>query len=170
MEQTFTYPEVGATAADQLPPGYRHLEHRVRLAGTDLAAAAEPLLTWRMHRAAGLRIAASAPRAAVGVQVRQVVGFGPIQIVAPCRVVWTVADLDRIGFGYGTLPGHPVSGEEAFLVSRDPDGALWFTVRAFSRPTRWFTRLAGPAGAVVQRVMARRYAAAMRRLTRAAHP
>lgn len=170
MDHPFTYREVGATAAAQLPPGYRHLEHRVQLAGTDLAAVAEALLTWRMHRAAGLRVAASAPRAAVGVRVRQVLGVGPVGFVAPCQVVWVVAESDRVGFGYGTLPGHPVRGEESFLVSQDPDGQLWFTVRAFSRPGRWFTKLAGPAGGLVQRLMARRYAAAMRRLTRVTRP
>ncbi|SIP67631.1 hypothetical protein BN9982_740001 [Mycobacterium tuberculosis] len=31
---------------------------------------------------------------------------------APCRVVYVIDEPDVRGFGYGTLPGHPVSGEE----------------------------------------------------------
>lgn len=167
MGHPFTYPEVGATADDgPLPPGYHHLEHRVRLPAADLAAAVEPLLTWRAHRAAGLKVTVSAPRVAVGVRIRQTLGLGPVGFAFPCQVVWTVAEPDRIGFGYGTLPGHPERGEESFVVSRAADGGLWFTVRAFSRPARWFTRLAGPLGVFGQRLMARRYGSAMLRLTR----
>jgi uncharacterized protein (UPF0548 family) len=36
-------------------------------------------------------------------------------------VVWTVDEPNRIGFGYGTLQGHPESGEESFVVSREDD-------------------------------------------------
>jgi uncharacterized protein (UPF0548 family) len=165
MDDRFTYPEVGATAGDLMPPGYRHLERRVRLVAKDVAAAAEPLLTWRVHRAAGLWVEASAPRAAVGVRVRQVLGFGRVGIVAPCQVVWLVEEVDRVGFGYGTLAGHPESGEESFVVSRDRHGELWFTVRAFSRPVGWLTRVVGPVGVLAQRLMTRRYGSAMRRLT-----
>ena len=39
-----------------------------------------------------------------------------------------------------------------------------FTVRAFSRPAAWYMRAAGPFGRLGQRVFARRYAAALRRL------
>ena len=118
MGHPFTYPEVGATADDgPLPPGYHHLEHRVRLPAADLAAAVEPLLTWRAHRAAGLKVTVSAPRVAVGVRIRQTLGLGPVGFAFPCQVVWTVAEPDRIGFGYGTLPGHPERGED---VRRQP--------------------------------------------------
>jgi uncharacterized protein (UPF0548 family) len=35
----------------------------------------------------------------------------------PCRVVYTVSEADRQDFAYGTLPGHPEQGEEAFVVT-----------------------------------------------------
>jgi uncharacterized protein (UPF0548 family) len=50
----------------------------------------------------------------------------------------------RTGYGFGTLPGHPEHGEEAFLVTRDAGGRAWFEVRAFSRPATWYARLGGP--------------------------
>lgn len=164
--EDLTYPEVGATRSDRLPAGYRYLRHRAYLGRGVLPAAAEALFGWRMHRAAGLRVRASAVRAAPGVTVTSRIRLGLVRIDAPCRVVWTVAEDDRVGFGYGTLPGHPASGEEAFVLTRTAGGEVWFTVTAFSNPARWYTRAAGPAGAMLQRWYARRYARALRRLVR----
>ena len=42
---------------------------------------------------------------------------------------------DPAGFGYGTLPGHPERGEEAFVVGRDDADGVWFEVpRSAARP------------------------------------
>jgi len=177
----FTYSEVGATAgatatASPLPAGYRHLRHTTRIAsaqdGVDLTALGEWILTWRMHRALGVGIAPSAPRAAAGVRVDVTLGprLGPgrrLGVTAPCQVVWSVADGTRAGFAYGTLPGHPECGEEAFVLERAPDGSLRFTVTAFSRPARWYTRAAGPLVPLFQRLYARRCAQVVRRAARA---
>jgi uncharacterized protein (UPF0548 family) len=163
---TFTYAEVGATGAPgPLPAGYRHLRHRTCLGEVPLAVAADAILGWRMHRATGASIEASAPRAAPGVEVTVGLGVGPLRIAAPCRVVWCVEEADRAGFAYGTLTGHPERGEESFVVERAADGLVWFTVTAFSRHGRWFTRAVGPAVVVFQRLYARRLGAALRRLS-----
>ncbi|AXI76430.1 DUF1990 family protein [Peterkaempfera bronchialis] len=163
----FTYPEVGATAAGPLPPGYHHLRHRTLLGhGRDvLEAAGEAVLTWRMHRAAGAGVRAQAGRAAPGVTVEVSLGVGPLRLTAPCRVVWTVGEPDRIGFAYGTLDGHPEQGEESFVVRMGDDKAVWFAVTAFSRPARWFSRAAGPAVPVAQKLYARRCGQVLRRLS-----
>lgn len=71
----------------------------------------------------------------------------------------------RSGFAYGTLPGHPESGEEAFIVDIDEADEVWFTVRAFARPGTLLARISGPLGRGVQRLVTRRYIAAMRRLS-----
>jgi len=163
----FSYPEVGATAGDgPLPTGYRHLRHRTRLGlGPDVfMAAGESVLTWRMHRAVGVDLTATADRAAPGVGVRVLLGRGGFGLAAPCEVVWTVEQPTRLGFAYGTLPGHPECGEEAFLVELARDGQVWFTVTAFSRPARWYTRAAGPLVPVFQRLYARRCGRVLRRL------
>jgi uncharacterized protein (UPF0548 family) len=55
-----------------------------------------------------------------------------------------------------------VSGEEAFVVLREAD-AVRLSVTAYSRPAQLSTRLAGPVGRWGQRLMVRRYAAAVRR-------
>ncbi|MGA7148988.1 MAG: DUF1990 family protein, partial [Microbacterium sp.] len=59
-------------------------------------------------------------------------------------------------------PGHPVSGEEAFIVHRDGD-TVTLTVRSLTRPARelrW--RLAYPGLLVAQKVARRRYLRALR--------
>lgn len=157
-----TYPEHGATSGT-LPPGYHHLERRARL-GSGRAAferGAAALMSWQMHRAAGLRVTADGD-AQPGVTVVSRIAPG---LSAPCRVVYVVDEPGRRGFGYGTLPGHPESGEEAFVVSIDATDEVWFTVRAFTRPGTALARIAGPAGRVAQRLAAGRYISAMRRLS-----
>ena len=182
-----TYPEVGATQGGVLPPGYHHLRYRTEVGRSVMgqsevgrsevgrseverdafAVAAEAVLTWRLHRAAGVPMRVSAPRAAPGVRVESVFGVAPLQVSAPCQVVWVVREPSRAGFGYGTLAGHPVRGEEAFVVEV-VDGRIWFSVTAFSRPATWYTRAAGPVLPVLQRGYAGHLARVLRRLC--AHP
>lgn len=153
-----TYPERGATEHGPLPPGYRHLRYETLLGhGPGVRrAAAEAVLTWRMHRATGARVVADG-RAAPGVRVT--VSFGPLS--APCEVVWA----DENGFGYGTLPGHPATGEEAFVIEqRGAD--VWLTITAFSRPAGLLMRLAGPVAPLLQRAYVHRCGAVLRGLVK----
>ena len=157
-----TYPEHGATRA-ALPAGYHHLERRARL-GTGrevFERGAAALMSWQMHRAAGLRVTAEGD-ARPGERVVSRIAPG---IAAPCRVVYVIDEPGRRGFAYGTLSGHPESGEEAFIVDVDEAGEVWFTVRAFTRPSTLLARISGPFGRGAQRLMARRYIRAMRRLS-----
>ncbi|MEU8283444.1 DUF1990 domain-containing protein [Micromonospora sp. NPDC048905] len=159
-----TYPEVGATRHGPLPGGYHHLRHRYPLPVGCFETAAEAVLTWRLHRAAGVRIRTDAPRASEGALVSSGLGVGPARIWGPCRVIWSEESPALAGFAYGTLAGHPERGEEAFEVGRDHDGAVWFEVRAFSRPSRWFTRAGGPAVRAVQHTYAWWLGRTLRRL------
>lgn len=70
--------------------------------------------------------------------------MGPLRINAPVRVVYLVEGPRERGFAYGTLASHPEIGEERFVVRIDEREIVWAEIRAFSRPGRWFTRLAGP--------------------------
>jgi uncharacterized protein (UPF0548 family) len=157
-----TYRRIGATRSGRLPAGYRHLHYRTLLGtGAELyACAGEAVLTFRMHRAMGARVDAAAGRAEPGLRVT--VGVGPLRV--PCEIVWTVRDEVRTGWGYGTLPGHQASGEEAFVVERDDQDRVWFRVTAFSRPARWAMRLGGPLAVVFQRAYARLCGRALKRL------
>jgi uncharacterized protein (UPF0548 family) len=157
-----TYREAGATAG-VLPPGYCHLR-RTAVIGTGAAAfagAADSLLSWQAHLRAGLAVSASAPVAGPGTLVLLGIAAGPARISAPCRVVYVVNDPDRRGFAYGTLPGHPESGEEAFVIERRGDETVTFTITAFSRPATLMARAAGPAGRIIQRRITGRYLRAL---------
>lgn len=177
----FSYAEVGATRdGDALPSGYSHLRYRVRIGSGPavFAAAGAAVLGWDLLRGVGVRPTADAERAAPGVRVQVHLGAGRLALTAPCEVVWAEDGPNRAGFAYGTLPGHPERGEEGFLVeldgSDDPGGeqggAVWFTVTAFSRPDRWFTRAAGPLVPVFQRLYARRCGQVLRRLAHGPRP
>jgi uncharacterized protein (UPF0548 family) len=162
-----TYDRPGATREEILPAGYDHLDIEASI-GRGRAAfdrAADGLLTWRMHARAGLRVAAvSADRATPGVLVLLQVGPGPLGLRIPCRVVYIVDEVNYRGFGYGTLPGHPERGEEAFTVRLTLDGEVRARVRAFSRPATLLARAGGPMTRLAQRFAARRYIGALQRL------
>jgi uncharacterized protein (UPF0548 family) len=162
---SFTYEDVGATRDGGVPcpPGFHSLHERTRIGEGEAVfqRAAEALTTWRMHREMGVGITASAERAAPGVDVT--VTLAGI-VKAPCRVVWTVDEPRRVGWAYGTLPGHPESGEEAFVVSRTGDGTVWLTVTAFSRPAKWYAKAGGPATRGFQQAYARRCGVVLRRI------
>lgn len=71
-----------------------------------------------------------------------------IHFAEPIRVVWA----GRHGFGYETRPGHPIYGEESFVLENGR-----FTARSISRPStlRWW--LLTPVLRVMQRRVFRRY-------------
>lgn len=163
-EADLTYPEVGATAG-LLPPGYHQLRRTVTIGAgpqtfTDAAAT---LTDWRMHERAGLRVSATAATAEPGCVVLLSLGLGAIRISAPCRVVYVIDEPDRRGFAYGTLPGHPVRGEEVFIVTKHPDATVTFTLTAFSRPAAPLAKAAGPFGRAIQHRINRRYLRAILR-------
>lgn len=162
-----TYAEVGATRHLPLPAGYAHLVRRERVGdgSAALRVAAARLARWEPQRGAGLDVRTDAEVAAPGVRFATGVRIGPLRIWAPCEIVWLVDTGAEYGFGFGTLPGHPEIGEEAFLLTLDDDGALWFEVRAFSRPGPWWVRLGAPVARLVQLRVTGRYVNAMRRAT-----
>jgi uncharacterized protein (UPF0548 family) len=166
-----TYPEVGATDGD-LPAGYRHVVRRAALgSGRDVfEGCATALMTWGVHRASGIDVRASHSPAQIGTVVSQRLGLGPLGIVAPCKVVYVVDDEDRRGFAYGTLPGHPESGEESFLVSHLDDGSVTFDLRSFSRPANVISRVGQPVSHWVQDKMTDRYVKAAQRIARDSAP
>jgi uncharacterized protein (UPF0548 family) len=145
----FTYDAVGATAhPDELPDGYHHVRATRVLGRGDqaFAAAVDGIRRWQLHRRQGYRVAPDEPPIEVGTVVALVVPLVAVHVIATCRIAWVVDEPDRFGFGYGTLPIHPESGEEAFVVERDTDGDrdVRLAITAFSRPRHALVRLAGP--------------------------
>lgn len=163
-EADLTYAEAGATAG-LLPPGYHHLRRTVAVGSGARAftVAADALAGWQVHERAGLHVSASAAIAEPGSVLELSLGLGAIRIGAPCRVVYVIDEPDRCGFAYGTLPGHPERGEEAFIISRHRDATVTFTITAFSRPASLLAKAAGPVGRAIQRRITSRYLRAIPR-------
>lgn len=159
-----TYPEHGASTGE-LPPGYHHVDKATE-AGTGEGAfirLTDGLLRWRLQAGAGFLTAATAPGAREGVTV-VLATRGLAGLVVPCRVTRLVEEPRRRGFAYGTLPGHPVSGEECFTAEWLPDDSVVLRVRSFSRPADAAGRLAPAAVHAAQAAIDRRYAGAAKRL------
>ncbi|WP_427016208.1 DUF1990 family protein [Pseudarthrobacter sp. P1] len=187
-----TYPQIGLTHAlataptgdIHWPPGYRGVDIVLRV-GTgpeDFRALAEGILGWEIQRRAGLTVRAEA-RARVGGRVVSGFGVGLLRLPVPCEVVWTEAgggtDGTRVdagagpraagepalaGFGYGTLPGHPARGEEAFVATLAADGAVHFRLLAFSRPAGLVFTLGAPVTRLTQQFVTKSYLAAAKSL------
>jgi uncharacterized protein (UPF0548 family) len=160
-ELPLTYSEVGATASGDLPPGYDHLrlEHQIGTGDERFERAADAVMHWGMQYGSGLGVQASSET----VEVSAIVVIKMLGLLrAPCRVVYVIDEPDIRGFAYGTLPGHPESGEERFAVRRDPNtSAVFAEISAFSRPGSWLSKAGGPLVGVLQRFMARRYVRAV---------
>lgn len=169
-DRDFTYAERGLTQTGQWPAGYRQAAFREEVGHGQEAylRLARGILHWEIQRRSGLRVQADAAEAAVGDRVVSGFGVGPFRLNAPCRVVWvepaTAGDDGpaRSGFGYGTLPGHPVRGEEAFLAVLAEDGSVHFELLAYSRPSNWFYTVGGFAARAAQRQATRGYLRAAR--------
>lgn len=167
MDDALSYPDVGATrVADERwsagPAGVRRFERSVRIGrGDDLwQAASTALLEWGVKTRSGFEVVAG-PQESLHVATGQdrtlVAVLGPFRLREPVRVVAVVDEPHRRGFAYGTRLGHPVSGEEAFVVHRSSNGEVWLTLRSLTRPARGAWRLAFPGALVAQRWYRRRY-------------
>lgn len=154
-EEPLTYPEVGCTSGE-LPAGYHHVRESavVGLGRAEFSTAADTIMSWGMHRRAGLRVRSAAETAVAGQDAT--FGFGPVSI--PVRVVYVVDEPDRRGFAYGTRRGHPECGEESFIVTFDEvSKQVRLEITAFSKPGTWWVRLGAPIGRLVQKWVTRRY-------------
>ncbi|WP_156254027.1 DUF1990 family protein [Pseudactinotalea terrae] len=153
-----TYPVVGGT-----PVGYLTFSRSAVIGHgrQSFTAAVEAVLGWQVQLRSGYAVAASEPRVEMGTVARLRIPVGPLRIQAYCRVVEVIDQPDRAGFSYGTLPGHPESGQESFVVTIDGAGTVRLEIAAFSRPVSWYARLGGPVTRWLQDLATERYLRAL---------
>ena len=60
---------------------------------------------------------------------------------AELRVIFVIEEPRRVGFALGTISDSVVSGEESFMLDWNDKDEVWFTVRAFDRPTALLYRV-----------------------------
>ncbi|SFP83418.1 Uncharacterized protein, UPF0548 family [Geodermatophilus dictyosporus] len=160
-----TYAEVGATGDAELPAGYLHGEWTevVGSGRETLERVAAAVFDWTPQRSVGLRVRATGSPREVGTVVVLTAGLPRLGYDIPCRVVWAQPTGDERGFAYGTLPGHPESGEERFTVRLTGDGDVVATIRVFSRLATPVARAVPPVARLVQGLATRRYLSSLRR-------
>jgi uncharacterized protein (UPF0548 family) len=163
-----SYPEVGATRsldADWLGDRYLVFDEtwEVGTGRRDFEAASECLMTLEMQRAAGLAVAMAPDLVEEGSTFRLGIGIGGLRLEAPCRVVYTLDDApNSSGFAYGTLDGHPESGEVRFEIGLEAEeGPVHMRIASFSRPASVLARLGGPVTRFIQRKVNLRYLSAI---------
>jgi uncharacterized protein (UPF0548 family) len=156
-----TYSPAGATRGS-MPADYHQVSQALTLPGVDFVVASRLLMSWQVPSRAGFDVRVSAPGVEPDAVVLMRVGLGPVGLSIPCRIVYVIDEPQRQGYAYGTLPGHPESGEESFVLTVDADGTTTFTITAFSKPATLMTRLGGPFGHTVQRAVTRRYLRTLR--------
>jgi uncharacterized protein (UPF0548 family) len=154
-----TYAEIGSTRSTTLPPGYQHHRATLQVGSGDASwqLAQQAIRLWKAHEHAGLTVTPHGAALEEGTTVLVSGGVGPLLLMAPCRIVYHTDEPVRFGFAYGTLPGHPEQGEEAFHVLRQDDGAVIAEMVAFSRPADLPTKLAAPVARVIQKATIHRY-------------
>lgn len=165
------YPGIGSTEHGQHPEGYPCLVSQAYL-GEGLAVyrrVARGVLAWELQRRSGLRVRTESDVVVPGARVVSGFGVGPFRINAPCEVVWVHPALpgggpQRAGFAYGTLPGHPERGEEAFEVEIDAQGRVFLKITAFSRHSNWFYTAGGAVARRAQGLITSRYIEGARQL------
>ncbi|WP_457963844.1 DUF1990 domain-containing protein [Arthrobacter sp. D1-29] len=122
---------------------------------------ASEVLLWKVKTASGFAVDSTGP-VSPGDRVIVTAGLFGLTVVEPVQVVAVVQKADRSGFSYRTLPGHPVHGEEAFIVHRHGD-EVRLTIRSLTRAaSRHPWRGLFPLLLVAQRMVRRRYLRALR--------
>lgn len=117
---------------------------------------AHEVLLWKVKTASGFVVDSPGP-VSPGDRVVVTARLFGLTVVEPVEVVDVVQEPERTGFSYRTLPGHPVDGEEAFIVHRRGD-EVHLTIRSLTRAaSRQPWRFLFPLLLVVQRMVQRRY-------------
>jgi len=160
-----TYSYLRATLTGVQPEGFHHDRYETVLGNgpETFQRAANGLRTWETHHVPGVRVFPKEQDIETGATVVVTLGTPLLSLAAPCRIVSVVDGPTRWGFAYGTLPGHPEQGEEAFIVSISPDETVRFEIVAFSRPGDPLVRLSGPIGRGIQKAGTNGYLRALRR-------
>lgn len=139
-------------------PGFRLLEREAVIGRGDAhwSAATSAILRWEIKTRSGFRVEGAVEE---GADVT-IIALGFIR--EPVRVVYVIDEPDRCGYAYGTRRGHPLRGEELFVLERRGTDTV-LRIRSFSRPAGvWW--LVAPVLRTAQYIVLRRYLVALKGL------
>ena len=159
-----TYDRVGVSLDDTVSTSLHRTRWETVLEGEDaFERGSTGIRDWAVHRGSGLTVLADGPPEA-GTNVAMVAPLPVGFIEITCRVVRVIDEPGAFGFAYGTLSVHPERGEESFVLTAAPDGAVRFVVTAASEPAHPLARLGSSIASRLQHRAGRRYLAAMQRI------
>ena len=123
------------------------------------------LRDWQTHRSNWLQLFPASSPPTEGQTVLVLLKAAGLCLSFGCRVVRVIDEARRYGFIYGTLAGHPESGEELFVIEWQPDDRVSFTLSAVSRPANLLYALGRPFGTLMRGLGTRQYLTSMQRAT-----
>lgn len=138
--------------------GYKFDCHRIKLGKGQRVykAAIKALQAWQQFNLGWVEIANNGAPIKPGTTAIIVVSMKLFWVMCACKIVYLLEDQHKFGFAYGTLEGHPESGEELFLVEFNPeDESVWYEIRAFSKPGLILVSLVYPFTRGMQKKFAR---------------
>jgi len=116
---TFSYPEVGASAATKLPEGYNIDRNGVLLGRGELIwrRAVQAIREWHTFNMPWVHLYWPTSSIEVGANVAVLINHFGFCSLNPARIVYLVDEegpVFKYGFAYGTLEEHSERGEEPF--------------------------------------------------------
>lgn len=127
----------------------------------DKAVAA--LFSWQLMAVRGLQVFPSTPLPQPHHDVAILSRHFGIWSLDFCRVIYVLerereedGAMERTGFGYGTLPGHAVKGEERFSIEwHAATEEVRYDIYSFSKPAQRWVQMVAPMARATQRRFAR---------------
>ena len=167
-QDTFSYPEVGATLREAIPNRYNVDHNRICLGeGRPLFEQAYAALkAWKMFELGWMELLHPPEPVAAGQTVLVLAHTFGVYSLSANRIIAMIDTDDgqiwRRGFSYGTLRHHVERGEERFSVEyHRHDDSVWYDILAFSVPRHPLARLGYPLSRAAQRRFATDSKAAM---------
>ncbi len=140
------YAEVGQSRGDEPPVGYWPNGGQATLP-VPFERACDALLSLQMFDLGWLR---AVGRVAEGEPVAVTTRLFGVWTAQACRVIYVERTAERLRWGYGTVAGHAMAGEERFELRREGGSAV-YEVYSYSRPATLFSRLVLPLVRPLQR-------------------
>lgn len=173
QHSTFSYPEVGASAAINLPEGYNIDRNSILLGAGESTwrRAVRATREWQMFNMPWVSLYWPTSPIEVGTNVAVLIHHFGFCSLNPARIVYVVdteGPVVKYGFAYGTLEEHSERGEERFTVewSRSDD-KVSYNILAFSRPNKALAKMGYPLARMLQKKFAESSKLAMLRSTSA---
>ena len=164
-KSAFSYPNVGLSMNGS-PAGFNVDHNRIVIGSgeSDFERAKTAIRNWEMFNFSWTKLCWPDTPIEAGRTVAIVVRHIGFYSLNACRIVYTIDEGGRFGFGYGTLSEHAETGEERFSVEFDhKTGEVTYDLYAFSKPNQLFARVGYPLSRYLQKRFAVESKAAMYR-------